>query len=72
MTSQHTKQLEMNLKQKILIDLKQFFNTGYYTGRGYDKAVQPFLDRIYKEMCNWFYAFEYKEDVETKDNTTKH
>lgn len=68
MTSQHTKQLEVNLKQKILVDLKQFFNSANYLKNGYNKDLQKLLDIIYNDMVDWFYSFEYKESINNPDD----
>lgn len=65
--SQDTKQLEVNLKRKIISDLRVFFQSGYYLGNGYDKDIQPLLDRIYEEMKEWFLIVEENSSNELKE-----
>ena len=65
--SQDTKQLEVNLKRKIISDLRMFFQSGYYLGKGYDKDFQPLLDRIYEEMKEWFLMIEENSNNELKE-----
>lgn len=65
--SQDTKQLEVNLKRKIISDLKVFFQSGYYSGKGYDKDLQPLLDMIYEAMKEWFLIVEENSNNELKE-----
>ena len=65
--SQDTKQLEVNLKRKIISDLRIFFQSGYYLGNGYDKDIQPLLDRIYEAMKEWFLMIEENSNNELKE-----
>ena len=65
--SQDTKQLEVNIKRKIISDLRMFFQSGYYLGKGYDKDLQPLLDRIYEAMKEWFLIVEENSNNELKD-----
>ena len=65
--SKDTKQLEVNLKRKIISDLRVFFQSGYYLGKGYDKDLQPLLDRIYEAMKEWFLIVEENSNNELKD-----
>lgn len=65
--SKDTKQLEINLKRKIISDLRVFFQSGYYLGNGYDKDLQPLLDRIYEEMKEWFLMIEENSNNELKE-----
>lgn len=51
--SKDTKQLEINLKRKIISDLRVFFQSGFYTGSGYEKDIQQVLDNIYELMKEW-------------------
>lgn len=64
--SKDTKQLEINLKRKIISDLRVFFQSGYYLGKGYDKDIQPLLDRIYEAMKEWFLIVEESSNNELK------
>lgn len=62
MSSTDTRQLEVNLKRKIINDLKMFFISGFYDGRGYEnEQLQEFLDTIYKQMKDWYFAFDAGE-----------
>ena len=65
--SQDTKQLEANIKRKIISDLRMFFQSGYYLGKGYDKDLQPLLDRIYEAMKEWFLIIEENSNNELKE-----
>lgn len=65
--SKDTKQLEINLKRKIISDLRVFFQSGYYLGKGYDKDIQPLLDRIYEEMKEWLLMEEENSNNEFKE-----
>ena len=65
--SQDTKQLEVNLKRKIISDLRMFFQSGYYLGKGYDKNLQPLLDMIYEAMKEWFLIVEESSNNELKE-----
>ena len=65
--SQDTKQLEINLKRKIISDLRVFFQSGFYTGSGYDKDLQPLLDMIYEAMKEWFLMEEENSNNELKE-----
>lgn len=65
--SKDTKQLEVNLKRKIISDLRTFFHSGYYIGKGYDKDIQPLLDRIYEAMKEWFLIVEENSNNELKE-----
>lgn len=65
--SKDTKQLEVNLKRKIISDLRVFFQSGYYLGNGYDKDLQPLLDRIYEAMKEWFLMIEENSNNELKE-----
>lgn len=65
--SKDTKQLEINLKRKIISDLRVFFQSGYYLGKGYDKNLQPLLDMVYEAMKEWFLIVEEKSNNELKE-----
>ena len=65
--SKDTKQLEINLKRKIISDLRVFFQSGYYLGKGYDKDLQPLLDMIYEAMKEWFLIVEENSNNELKE-----
>lgn len=65
--SKDTKQLEINLKRKIISDLRVFFQSGYYLGNGYDKDLQPLLDSIYEAMKEWFLIVEESSNNELKE-----
>lgn len=58
--SKDTKQLEVNLKRKIISDLRMFFQS-------YDKDIQPLLDRIYEAMKEWFLMIEENSNNELKE-----
>lgn len=58
--SKDTKQLEVNLKRKIISDLRMFFQS-------YDKDLQPLLDRIYEAMKEWFLMIEENSNNELKE-----
>ena len=62
MSSTDTRQLEINLKRKIIDDLRTFFISGFYDGRGYEnEQLQKLLDLIYKQMKDWYFAFDAGE-----------
>ena len=65
--SKDTKQLEINLKRKIISDLRVFFQSGYYSGKGYDKDLQPLLDMVYEAMKEWFLIVEESSNNELKE-----
>lgn len=65
--SKDTKQLEINLKRKIISDLRVFFQSGYYLGNGYDKDIQPLLDMIYEAMKEYFLMIEENSNNELKE-----
>lgn len=65
--SKDTKQLEINLKRKIISDLRVFFQSGYYLGKGYDKDIQPLLDMVYEAMKEWFLMIEENSNNELKE-----
>ena len=44
-----------------------FFQSGYYSGNGYDKDLQPLLDRIYEAMKEWFLIVEENSNNELKE-----
>lgn len=62
MSSTDTRQLEVNLKRKIIEDLRMFFISGFYDGRGYEnESMQEILDLIYSQMKDWYFAFDAGE-----------
>lgn len=65
--SKDTKQLEINLKRKIISDLRVFFQSGYYLGKGYDKDIQQVLDNIYEVMKEWLLMEEENSSNELKE-----
>lgn len=65
--SKDTKQLEVNLKRKIISDLRVFFQSGFYTGSGYEKDIQQVLDNIYEVMKEWLLMEEENSNNELKE-----